>query len=502
MRLGKQAKRKSLRPDRFKKKKNDRRSSSSQKAATTSTEIGQAIGTVTDDQLTRTRTEASRAMGTLISTATRTESGQPSDAVQDGQSTIDSTMTDQATDKVIADQIIAILTEAGQSTDTVRDENTTAETSQTIDATKDEVLTNGVLEAQSKTSGVKSASTSTNLAATDNDAPDELSRTANTSLVDVERGEDQTEVPHESAPDETSDTNCLESETSSNDAETKAISETTPEQIEGPGRSTRPTPRFSDDTNMLKDFLNRVQAKKAAQKDQSDTVHAHMTDSRLSPRAALADVTLSPPQPSDFPNPRETPAGKQKPRAADCDEKEEAEEEEEEVEEEGDPDELAVQMRSCRRSPRTRLFTPAKLAAITRIPVRRADGTEPIVLRRSEAQELATVTRTNTRKNKGQAKPPKLTLKRLPAENADEMMVTAAKEDEARAVGWDKTLVYYMDQSEAQEGEEKRPRVRRLRKLGAVNGTPAPKKLLAEMYSSNEGSAPKRRSKSKGRVGK
>lgn len=319
------------------------------------------------------------------------------------------------------------------------------------------------------------------------------------------------EIPPQSSAGDTFATNSLQCGTRLNDTNTKEIHDASSEQA---GRLTRSTPRFSDDTNLLKDFLSRAQAKKAAKEDQSN-VSARMILPRLSPRAALADVTLSPPQLTELASrPGPSPVKQQDALEGhgdnDDDVDDNEEEEGEKGKDEGDNGEVgeekldgaAIVIGSCRRSTRTRFFTPAKTAVITRIPLRRADGTEPIVLQRSEAQALALATRNNTRRNKGQSKPPKLRLKIIPAEAADEVTIapSRAERGKGKAVGWDEKLVHYLDPLEWQEGNERGKRVRRLRQLGAVNGTPARKKAFMEL--DNESGAPKGRRKSKGRVAK
>ena len=268
------------------------------------------------------------------------------------------------------------------------------------------------------------------------------------------------------------------------------------EELDGPVIRTRSISRLSDDTMMLKDFLNRVQARKAAKGIMIPAYVPPPTEPyRRSPRKALAEVdrnSPSPQKPSNLANRPGTPPAKQNHKAVEFD----------------DLGELVLATASCRRSTRTRLFVPPKTVAgaPSLIPVRRADGTDPIVLQKSLAQELAMVTRANTRRNKGQSKPPKLTLQSLPAEASVDIVtvpIRRGEEDGARAVGWDETLVYFQQRSPPKAGkEQKRPQVRRLRKLGAMNGTPAPKAKLkapgVEANGANGGSGPKRRSKSKG----
>lgn len=270
----------------------------------------------------------------------------------------------------------------------------------------------------------------------------------------------------------------------------KENSETKQEQIDGPGRRTRSITRFSDDTNMLKDFVNRVQAKKASKDIQIPiSKAAPMTSPRRSPRKALAEMdqnSPSPQRPKDLANRPGTPPGDRPLGTIDSD----------------DPDDIATEPTTCRRSTRTRFFAPATTAAgaPSLIPVRRADGEAIVQLHKSHAHELATITRANTKRNKGQSKPPKATLQTLPAEASEDAIDAPGGRGEARAVGWDETLVYYQERSDLKEGKvEKRRNVRRMRNVGATNGTPARKKLVAETDHSNGVSAARGRSKSKGK---
>lgn len=289
-----------------------------------------------------------------------------------------------------------------------------------------------------------------------------------------------------------------ELDTNTANTEATAISEAASKPIKGPVRQTRSAARFSDDTSLLQDFLNRAQASKAAKDVKEDFkvpvyIPAPIPPPRRSSRKALAEKDRNSPSPQK-PNPRDlanrpgTPPGKPSLEAIDLNDANDADE--------------AAAPKACRRSTRRRLFAPPKAAAgaPSCIPVRRPDGTEPIVLPKSHAQELANITRANTRRNKGQSKPPTLTLKSLSADSAGEVMAALIGRSDARAVGWDQTLVYYQNGSWGKEGkgnEETRSKVGRLRNLGAKNGTPAPKKLVPAADGSNEASAPKRRSRSK-----
>lgn len=264
--------------------------------------------------------------------------------------------------------------------------------------------------------------------------------------------------------------------------------ETAKQQEDPPLRKTRSGARFSDDTNMLRDFLNRAQASKAAKTPILSPLDAPkpQTSPRRSPRKALGShkgPAKSPQNIGDVANRPGTPPGISK-VDVDSDEAEEN----------------AATPTSCRRSTRTRLPAPSKPppGAPSFIPVRRADGTDPVVLQKSQAQELAMVTRANTRRNKGQSKPPLLALKDLPADLAEETNMMRQRANNEKSVGWAETLASYQDSKEKSEDlEEIKPKVRRMRGLGATNGTPAPKKTTAVVATSNGTPAPKRRSKNR-----
>ena len=250
---------------------------------------------------------------------------------------------------------------------------------------------------------------------------------------------------------------------------------------------TRSGTRFSDDTSMLKDFLNRAQARKALQKPTLSAPDAPMTrhSPRRSPRKThgpQAGQASSPQKLQNIADRPGTPPGTPKTEALDSDEGEE----------------VTAEPASCRRSTRTRLPAPSKAppGAPSFIPVRRADGTDPVILQKSQAQELAVSTRANTRRNKGQSKPPLLALQDLPTESADVAITTKQRAERAKSVAWAERLASYKDaRADGDDGEEKRPKVRRLRGLGAVNGTPAAKRTTAVVGTSNGTPAPKRRGK-------
>lgn len=252
-------------------------------------------------------------------------------------------------------------------------------------------------------------------------------------------------------------------------------------------QKTRSGARFSDDTSMLKDFLNRAQARKAAQKPLLSAPGAPVPQCspRRSPRKTHGSQdghASSPQKRRTIVNRPGTPPGKPKTEALDSEESEE----------------LTAEPASCRRSTRTRLPAPSKAppGAPSFIPVRRADGTDPVVLQKSQAQELAVTTRANTRRNKGQSKPPLLALQDLPTESADVGGTARQRAETAKCVAWAERLASYQDaKGEAEDVEERRRKVRRLRGLGAVNGTPAAKRRTAVVSTWNGTAAAKRRGK-------
>ena len=261
-----------------------------------------------------------------------------------------------------------------------------------------------------------------------------------------------------------------------------------------PEVTTRSIARLSDDTTMLKAFLNRAQAKKAA-KDVTLPAPERPADAllspRRSPRKALAERDGNSPSPRmtrDLPHRSGTPPSKER-FAQNLDDANQWE----------DIDELSVAVQDnqpIRRSARgKKLPVPSKsiapaASAPSWIPVRRVEGTDPVVLQKSVAQELAVLTRANTRRNKGQAKLPIFVLEELQVqvigEVEQERSVTRSQTKAARkAVGWDEKLVYFQQKAEqapaTQVEDERQPKMRRLRGLGGVNGTPAPKRRPADI---------------------
>ena len=292
------------------------------------------------------------------------------------------------------------------------------------------------------------------------------------------------------------------------------------EQSQPRQKRTRSGARFSDDTDMLKDFLNRAQARKAKMPALVQEIPHEVkipkppnTPPRRSPRKALAQLDNNSPKSLKLRDPAirlGTPPSK--PIL--------------EPEELDDCNEVDAESLPRRRSARKRLPVPAKLppGAPSFIPVRRADGADPVVLQKSVAQELAILTRTNTRRNKGQAKSAKSMLEQLSGQVLQDTDFTKHKgRCTSKAVSWDDRLVYFqgaVDSLRLDRGDEepleikisnpngivvkeqrerKEPRQRKeprgLREVRATNGTPAPKRMTADMTA---GATPKRPGKTRG----
>lgn len=181
-------------------------------------------------------------------------------------------------------------------------------------------------------------------------------------------------------------------------------------------------------------------------------------------------------------------------------------------------------LRGSRRSSRekkSRLPAPASASAVpaptqaSKISIRRADGTEHVVLKKSDAQELATLTRANTRKNKQGAFGVTVRLMKiaLDAANLPPLDESTKEPVLGKNIRWDEQLAYYQENPEtiadaeslatpdelgisdpvttpsvkpkSKVSKNSTPKIRRVRGLGTANGTPgkgllAPASLLPE----------------------
>lgn len=211
-----------------------------------------------------------------------------------------------------------------------------------------------------------------------------------------------------------------------------------------PRRSAKP--RVSDDTALLQAFLNRAAENKSTRR-LSATKRESLSNRRDSDTVRQALASPAKPEILGALDPN-SPSPK-KSTGLLGDEKLSIHDEAlvtSPVQSAGDSENC--QGRSTRRSHRDkRRIERAAPLAHTKISLR--GNTEPVVLKRSEAQELATLTRSNTRKNKGGSLMPPLRLSKLISEKPP--IEESPEEGEkppggsSRNVKWDETLAYYQE---------------------------------------------------------
>jgi hypothetical protein len=215
-----------------------------------------------------------------------------------------------------------------------------------------------------------------------------------------------------------------------------------------------------EDTDYLHAFLTRAKAKKAAREASPQKVDRVPSSPMTRSRAAL--VPLS----TNSASPKKT--NKHQLYSS-----------------ESDVVETNKSDSPCRRSGRIRLPRPQKAPTVTpsTIPVRRSNGTEFVFLQSTDTAQVALATRTNTKRNKGEAVVPKLKLQSL--SQAQKSPSKSPKPRRGKAVSWKDEPTYFgMEGDDTEEAGERRkaddkPRARKTRRLGAANGTPAPKKMIA-----------------------
>lgn len=224
-------------------------------------------------------------------------------------------------------------------------------------------------------------------------------------------------------------------------------------------------PRISDDTALLQAFLNRAAESKTS-KESTTTAKRESIENRrdsTSVRQALASpgpaktivgdvlADLDP----NSPSPRKQSLAASLANAAEDNGKPTADQDEDELALNATPTKRTSSRKSGRVKKKAQVLPASTYNASTsggpnRISIRSADSV--VVLKKSEAQEIAQVTRNNTRKNKSGAVLPPMRLTRLAAEklaradeigppDEDEMEVDVpAKPTGRRAVKWAETL--------------------------------------------------------------
>lgn len=306
----------------------------------------------------------------------------------------------------------------------------------------------------------------------------------------------------------------------------------TPKKLHSPPPPLRINPRpddtitnlaIDDDTAILKSFLSRAAASKAERsaiitrrsslenRRDSDIVRHALA----SPRKALEEKDPNSPAKVDSEatlDMIETPTAYSEVEATTSPTQGQAEDDDDSAE-----PKAGRGSRRSSRAKKSRLPGPATTTQpqTNKIAIRRADGSDPVVLKKTDAQELALITRNNTRKNKQGAFMVSLRLLKLQAEAILSPTVDVDADAERppvpgrRGIRWDETLAYYQEHADtiaAQKAEAESlatpdelsmpvpsatkpkaktvtdkgstPKIRRVRGLGTANGTPG-KGLLA-----------------------
>ena len=261
-----------------------------------------------------------------------------------------------------------------------------------------------------------------------------------------------------------------------------------------PTRRTRSGARFSDDTNMLRDFVIRAHAKKAAKSEELTTMSHGGQPPQRSPCEVLGQLDKNSPthtKSQDATCSLESPPGN-----ASLDSVKGIDNSCESC---GDSNLRRRSTRTCTIMPETTSVFP-----LCFIPGRRPEGSGPVILQKSAAQELGIATRANTRRNKGLSKLPKFMLETLNVAVVEDAPVEAHEIQAAKSVEWDEKLVYFQQsrsrkvEKEKKEGKaEVRVRAKSLQALGNIRGIPAPKSVVDKANPSNGTPAPKRRGKRK-----
>ncbi|KAK4502483.1 hypothetical protein PRZ48_005908 [Zasmidium cellare] len=214
-------------------------------------------------------------------------------------------------------------------------------------------------------------------------------------------------------------------------------------------------PRLSDDTALLQAFINRASESKNGRRTSatarreslenrrnSDVVRQALASPAVKPAAADVLGDLDP----NSPSPR-------KQAAAEPDTKPGQEEEQDELATSSPA--KTVSRRSGRPRKRPETLTAATYSGPNKISIR--GSADSVVLKKTEAQELAQATKSNTRKNKGTAVLPPLRLTRMAKEAAlndgDDVSDVAMEGADANKKGirWAETLATFYEGADEPE---------------------------------------------------
>lgn len=222
------------------------------------------------------------------------------------------------------------------------------------------------------------------------------------------------------------------------------------------------TVAIDDDTAILKDFLTRAAASKAEKaathrreslqnRRDSDVIRSALA----SPRKVLEDK--DPNSPSKYDGELTLDLSQTLTLSLPSDVK--ISPTPDPVDEEGTSEEKALRgsTRRSSRAKRSRLPAPASISTpvvtqpqTSRINIRRTDGAEVVILKKSNVQELSTLTRANTRKNKQGAFCVTVRLFKLALDAASLPPLDDATKEPVvgKNVRWDETLAYYQENPE------------------------------------------------------
>jgi hypothetical protein len=253
-----------------------------------------------------------------------------------------------------------------------------------------------------------------------------------------------------------------------------------------------------DDTDMLRKFLTRVTANKAAKaenttpKRKRSLPHSplRLPLGEIDANASPSPLSLKPKEESTATLPSPSPKRRKRNDSA---------------MDKGETGEL----KAIRRSGRTRLPVKSTLGAPSLIPVRRLGpdgGDSTVTIRRTEEKDIAALTRVNTRKNKGALGPTEVLLlkaaekadpalkQRLLKEMFEEKQKKGSKAEKSKSVTWANELVQFQCEKKSSNEKEKTapitakkpnavrvgPSKSKISMSRAVNGTPAPKRRARE----------------------
>ncbi|KAK3724742.1 hypothetical protein LTR37_000790 [Vermiconidia calcicola] len=210
-------------------------------------------------------------------------------------------------------------------------------------------------------------------------------------------------------------------------------------------------PRISDDTALLQAFLSRAAENKGSRRisasRQESIINRRDSDAVRQALASPAKAEVLGDLDPNSPSPRKASASLVQSDGFRETTADAAKQEQE------DSSAGSTKRRSGRATKKAQPSTPG---APNRIAIR--GNTEGVVLKRTEAQDLALLVRNNTRKNKGAAVLPNLRLTKMAAQlgNSEEVEIemedaTSEKPEGVRGVRWAETLVQFYQGGEASE---------------------------------------------------